>query len=129
MEEWDAWAQQLAHGQLRHDTYIERLLQLPQIFMLGWTPPGERHPRPMPFHNSARQMMIMPVFTGTDALRRFAEIQKLDQPLVIAVPTAEAWTLLASLEIDGITINAGSPAALSCDMGQVMALAEAARGK
>ncbi len=126
MEQWDEWAQQLSRGQLRHDVYIERLLQLPHILTLAWIAPNESHPRPMPFHNHAREMLILPIFTGTDALRRFAEIQKIEKPLVLSFPSSEAWTLIAGLEVDGITINAGGPAALSCSMDQVIVLAEIA---
>ncbi len=129
MEQWDEWARQLDRGQLRHDVYIERLLWLPHILTLAWIAPNESHPRPMPFHNHARQTLILPIFTGTDALRRFAEIQKIEQPLVLSFPTAEAWTLIAGLEVDGITINAGGPAALSCSMDQVVMLAELATRK
>lgn len=127
MQQWDAWAQQLAHGQLRHDVYVARLLNLPHIVTLGWLAPGSAVPQPLPFNNHLRNVLVLPIFTGTDALRRFAEIQQMDRPLVLALPTPAAWTMLAGLEVGALTINAGGPTALTCDMDQVLALAEAAR--
>ncbi len=124
MEQWDEWAQQLERRQLRHDEYLKRLVQLPQIYMLGWLPPAATQPHPMPFNNHARNMLVLPIFTGVDALRRFAEIQNMDKPLVLSLPPAEAWPFIAAQEVEVVTINAGGPAALSCDIGQILVLAE-----
>lgn len=66
------------------------------------------------------------IFTGLDALRRFVEIHQLQQPLVITLPTDQTWALVVAQAVGGVTINAGGPAALSCDMGRITALDEAA---
>ena len=123
---WDTWAHELSRGMLRMDMYVERLLHLPEVLVLGWIPPDSSAPQPLPFDNHERNLVMLPVFTGADALRRFAEIQRIDRPLVLALPAATAWSVIAALEIDGITINPGGEVALSSDMQQVMELARRA---
>ena len=108
------------------DIYIDRLLHLPEVLVLGEVTREGAPPQPLPFHNHERNMLMLPVFTGADALQRFAEVQHMERPLVLGLPVPRAWAIIAGLEIDGITINPGGEVALSCDMEQVMELARRA---